>query len=409
MPKLSFRPPKYTRHKASGQAIVKFGGRVRYLGPHGSEESRARFQEAIAEWGRTQTAAADPAPPTAPADDHDVDDLIDRFLVHAETHYRQAGRPTGTMARLKPTLREFREMFGSTLLRDFRPSYLEAFRQRMIARGCSRTFINDSVGRIKTMFRRGVAWEIVPPDTYAKLQAVEGLRAGRTDARETEPVLPIGDEVVEATLPYCPVVVADMIRVQRLCGCRPGEVRAMNPGEVDRSGDIWLYVPTSHKTAHRGKTRIIPIGPKAQAVLAKYLLRPADAFCFSPADSERQRAADRREARRSPLTPSQAARKPAKHRTRQPAEQYSKDSLNRAIARAVKKANMERGKLKLPLLPSWSANQLRHTAGTATEAAMGLEAARIMLGHSQPAVTMIYADRTAKELQTAMEVARRLG
>ncbi len=54
MPKLSTRPPKYSHHKASGQATVKFNGRVRYLGPYGSQESKTRYQEAIVEWGRQQ-------------------------------------------------------------------------------------------------------------------------------------------------------------------------------------------------------------------------------------------------------------------------------------------------------------------------------------------------------------------
>ena len=31
MPKLVTRPPKYTLHKASGQAIVKINGKVHYM------------------------------------------------------------------------------------------------------------------------------------------------------------------------------------------------------------------------------------------------------------------------------------------------------------------------------------------------------------------------------------------
>ena len=50
MPRLSLRPPKYRKHKASGQALVTLNGRDFYLGPHGSPESRADYDRLVAEW-----------------------------------------------------------------------------------------------------------------------------------------------------------------------------------------------------------------------------------------------------------------------------------------------------------------------------------------------------------------------
>ena len=50
MPRLITRPPKYSLHKASGQAVVKFCGRVHYLVPFGTPERKARYQSQIAEW-----------------------------------------------------------------------------------------------------------------------------------------------------------------------------------------------------------------------------------------------------------------------------------------------------------------------------------------------------------------------
>ncbi len=76
------------------------------------------------------------------------------------------------------------------------------------------------------------------------------------------PVLPVDDATVEATLPFLSTVVADMIRFQRLTGCRPGEVCGIRPMDVDRSGEVWVYRPASHKTEHHGKERFIFIGPK---------------------------------------------------------------------------------------------------------------------------------------------------
>jgi hypothetical protein len=57
MPRLLSRPPKYARHKASGQAVVKIGGKLRFLGPFNSAESKLRYQAAVAEWAAQQNCA----------------------------------------------------------------------------------------------------------------------------------------------------------------------------------------------------------------------------------------------------------------------------------------------------------------------------------------------------------------
>ncbi|MDC0935463.1 tyrosine-type recombinase/integrase [Pirellulales bacterium] len=54
----------------------------------------------------------------------------------------------------------------------------------------------------------------------------------------------------------------------------------------------------------------------------------------------------------------------------------------------------------------WSPNQLRHTAGTAICKRFGLEAAQVILGHSNANVTQVYAER---DLDKAVAVAREVG
>ena len=122
----------------------------------------------------------------------------------------------------------------------------------------------------------------------------------RSKARETARILPVEDDVVEKTIGHLPLVVADMVRFQRLAGCRPGEVCAITPSLVDRSNDVWKVKLVEHKTAWRGQNRTIYVGPKAQAVLAPYLLRGPDAHCFSPKESERKRHEKACEERVSP-------------------------------------------------------------------------------------------------------------
>jgi integrase len=128
----------------------------------------------------------------------------------------------------------------------------------------SRNVINARVNRIRRMFKWGVAEELLPPSVVEGLRAVDGLRRGRSHARETEPVRPVDDAVVEATLAYLPPPLADMVRLQRLTSMRPGNLVRLRWMDVDRSGEIWLYRPVSHKTAYLGKDLTIPLGPKAQ-------------------------------------------------------------------------------------------------------------------------------------------------
>ena len=43
MPAKTTKVPGYTRHKASGRAVVRLDGRDYYLGPYGSPESHERY------------------------------------------------------------------------------------------------------------------------------------------------------------------------------------------------------------------------------------------------------------------------------------------------------------------------------------------------------------------------------
>ena len=89
------------------------------------------------------------------------------------------------------------------------------------------------------MFRWGVAEQLVPPLVLQALQAVEGLRKGSGEARESVPIKPIDDATVDATLKHLPAIPADMVRFQRFTGCRPEEVCNLRPCDLDRSGDVW--------------------------------------------------------------------------------------------------------------------------------------------------------------------------
>jgi integrase len=273
------------------------------------------------------------------------------------------------------------------------------------------------------MFRWAAGEGSVPPAVPQALAMVAGLRAGKTEARETKPVTPVDDVVVEATLPHMPDVPADMVRFQRLTGCRPAEVCTLRPCDIDRAGEIWVYRPQRHKTQHHGRERTILIGPKAQDVLLRYLAREATTHCFRPCDSMAKHYAARHASRETPLS---CGNRPGTNRRKKPrktpGEQYAVDAYRRAIANACDKAfphptlaAIPEGKLTAPQLVElrkwqhdhrWAPNQLRHAAATEVRSKFNLEAAQIILGHSQANVTQVYAER---DLALGVKVAKAIG
>ncbi|HET6424448.1 MAG TPA: site-specific integrase [Planctomycetaceae bacterium] len=122
---------------------------------------------------------------------------------------------------------------------------MKAVRDTMVSAGHCRNYVNSMIGKIKRVFRWGVEEELVPATIYQGLAAVSGLRSSRSAARESAPVRPVPEAVVNATLPHLPRLVADMVRLQLLTGIRPGEACALKPCEIDRSdNDVWVYRPT---------------------------------------------------------------------------------------------------------------------------------------------------------------------
>lgn len=307
MPKLNHAVPKYRLHKASGQAVVTIQGRVHYLGPWQSKASQLEYDRLIGEW----LAAGRPQVTTPVETDVTVIELIAAYWTFAQSYYVKNGEPTGTIPGIKVALRILRETYGHTSAVDFGPLALKSLQAKMIDLGHSRRYINDNIDRIRRAFKWAASEQLIPSSVHQSLLTVPGLRKGRTQAKEMEPVQPVGESAIEATLPHLPPIVADMVRLQRLTGCRPGEVRLIRPCEIDTSGEIWVYRPGTHKTEHHGRERVIFIGPQAQEVLLPYLLRDSESYCFSPAEGERKR---REENHASRVTPMSCGNRPGRNR-----------------------------------------------------------------------------------------------
>lgn len=384
--------PKLRTHKATGQGYVVLNGQAIYLGRAGLPETEGRYHQVIAEW-----LANDRQSRVAP-DQLTVKELVARYWLHAEKYYRD---PDGNVSRelenIRDAIRPVKELFAMLPAAKFGPRALRIVRQKMIEAGLCRRNINCRIGRIKRVFRWAASEELIPGEVYHALLSVEGLRRGRCEAKESQPVRPVPDAHVEAIKSFVSRQVWAMIELQRLTGARPGEIAILRPIDVDMTGKIWVFTPSRHKTALHGHERRIYIGPRAQEVLRLFLHRRVDAYCFSPAEADAERREALHQERQTPLSCGNA---PGTNRKanpqRKPGDVYTVSAYRTAIVRACKRAGV----------PEWHPHQLRHAAATLLRREFGLETARVILGHRSAAVTTMYAEA---DQQKAVEAMTRVG
>ena len=428
--------PRYRLHKQSGQAVVSLplgNGKYRdiLLGSHDTEESKREYVRVIDEWlthGGQVVACRHSA-----SADLSINELVLAYWPLVEQYYRHPdGTPTQEVDNIRLALRRLRRLYGHTSAALFDSLTLEALREAMIRDGLCRSRINKDVGRVKRLFQWASAKKLVPLVTYQGLLTVGGLRAGRSAAKEREPVRPVADEVVEATLPHLTPPVRAMVQLQRCTGMRPGEVVVMRGCDIDRSGPMWVYRPGSdrgpngkHKTAWRGLVRAVLIGPRGQELLHSWLRPDPREFLFQPKEGRSAYDAERRKNRKSKVTPSQAKRQLKRNPKKAPSDRYTVISYDQAVARGCIKSHCttcaaclrQEGEKRRDQLARvvrceglkslhWHPNQLRHAAATEIRREAGLDAARAVLGHRTPTITELYAEIDVNKAASVMQKLR---
>lgn len=365
MPKLTKKLPSYRLHKRSGQAIVNLSGTDHYLGPHGSVESKSAYDRLISKWlanGRKPINLSEPKPEIT------VTEICAAYWLHCKDYYVKDDKPTEEQAGIRAAIKRLKEEFGNLPAIELGPLKMQALQQRFVRDGVSRYYVNKSINRLKRMFRWAVAQELIPPSISHAIDAVTALKKGRTDAYELKPVLPVDDTTVAATLPrIASPITRDMVQIQRLTGMRPGELFVMKPKDIDRDGPegCWLYHPERHKTEHHDQTRVIVVGPKAQALLSKYLLKDENECCFL---TERGVPYNRSNYRDRIRHACQVAFPAPKELSKEDAKAWEKEHR-------------------------WRPNQLRHSLATEVRKLHGLEAVQAALGHADMKTSQIYAER----------------
>lgn len=342
------RIPSYQHHKATGQARVRIAGKDHYLGRYGSPESHERYDEIIAQFLETE-----------PGTSTTLSALLAVFWAECKKRYGGKGRGTyGYAGNWRPTIRLLRIHFGDLRAEDVGPVKLRKLLEDTAEENdWSLTYVKMHLARVKQIFEWAAGEELISITAFQRLKVCK-IRNGR----KTKPIPPVDDELVDRTLPLLHSNISDMVQLQRLTGMRPGELVIMRPEDIDQSSDIWVYVPESHKTEHRGKTRTIYIGPKAQAILAPWLIEAED-YVF----------------------PTRRAR------------HYTSDSYRRAVTRVCEKHG----------IPRWSPHQLRKAAATKIRSALDVESAASVLGHSSSVVTQQHY--AAADRARAIEAAKMLG
>ncbi len=286
-----------------------------------------------------------------------VNEVCLKFVTeHFPRYQTSSGAESAERRCMQGVIRHLRNLYGNTAADDFGPLKLRTVREAMVEAGWTRRFINKQIIRLRFIFRLGVSHELVKPEVLAAIDTVPPLAPGETKAPDPPPRMAVPQESIDAVRQRLRFRNRDILDLLLLTGARPGELLRLCPCDIDRSRPIWRAELDQHKTAHRGKQRVLLFNETAQKILKKYIRNKPKSRMFP----------------------------------------IRIDTFSNTIKSACKRAG----------IPRFCPHQLRHTVATRLADEMGVEAAQRLLGHSGRAMTEHYS-RAAEKLAT--EAAKRLG
>ena len=280
-----------------------------------------------------------------------IEALAKKFNQWAIGYYRDRhGTPTKEHIQITYAMKALVELYGDLPAAEFTPQHLLAIQAWQAHKGYARSTVNHRIRRIKKLFKWAGQQGFVDPLIHHKLQVVEGLKAGRSEARETDPVAPVPWKDVEATLPHLPLWAQTAVLLMWHTGGRPAEILSMRRQDLDTTGKVWIYRPAHHKTAWTDRKREIYLNKAAQKVLKEWFRKSGLSGHLFPSN--------------------------------RPEGHYLPKDLWKRLKRATQKAGVDH----------WHPHQLRNSFATRVAKEAGLELAQMLLGHAHVRTTEVYVE-----------------
>lgn len=375
-------------HKASGQHYVYWKGKRYYLGEE-LKEAQRRYKLL------KPTLEKEGVPPIEKTHLGGEVQTIYKLCTGYIESLNTTTICSSERSIIKKVILSLCEHYGGTHPNLFRAKSLLSFRAKLLETHptFSRPYLNRCVQVVKRLFRWGAIEEIISSEVASSLWLVKPLTEGQ-GGEEREPIRPPVPGALDAILPYLRSPALELVQLLALTGLRPWEAIRMRPCEIARDplnpipiprsrrsigpqtsdqGLIWVFVPLSHKTSRRGKFKLTPLGPKAQAILTPLLeATPPDGFLFQ-----------------------------TRHK-----KAYRQGSFSNALRRAFKLLNRDRKEQGLPPLEAFTPYQLRHLTASTVSEAFDRTTAKAVLGHSGYDLLDVYIEQ---ELGKATLAAATLG
>lgn len=298
-------------------------------------------------------------------------ELVRMYLAHCEEYYVGVdGKPTREHQNFASALNlwfvdEAVGIMPDLPIVQLAKHDLRRLQTNMIRLGRSRTYINATMRRVRSMIEWAIQNDIIEDDEEAiaaKLLglflAVPKLKPHRSLAKEPAKIEPVAIAHVISTLRQMRGAARDVVEVILRTGARAQEIASLRAADVRREHDgTWTARPKKHKNAWRGQERVIPL----DAACVKIITRRLPRTLFNTVQQD------------AVLFPSAHGRA------------FTTNGLRSAIERAIVKARKVN-----PKMPHWHLHQMRHTAAHVARELASLEDAQALLGHKSRSMTEHY-------------------
>ena len=266
-------------------AVVYIGDGVEYCTEGDTDELVTATKKGCGETGisaiLSKMANSDRAGTSSVPDKYEkitVRELYDQFMEWIPENYP---KPKPTADDYRKSCKVLLALYGDSLVDDFGLRELLNVQAHLEKSGLNMSSCNNYLVRMRRVFNWGAERAIIHHKIASELEWVKPLESGRTKAPEPVPREAVPDDVVDATLPFMPQMISDMVQIQRETAMRPGELWIMRWCDIDTTDNEWVYEPQEFKEQRHVDYKAIGLTEKCKQILGRYKDTPADAIIFS--------------------------------------------------------------------------------------------------------------------------------